>query len=111
MTQINCPLGPTQAFGLMVSHRHVYLVATAREAEEKLGLGGKKQRYIIDTRRHCQNAGGLSLAAALSRERAERKVEPPRGRSAQDSTLPDTSPCDVVVRPMLVRRWSMLGTG
>lgn len=32
-------------------------------------------------------------------------------RSWPAQALPDTSPCDVPVRPMLVSRWSMLGTG
>lgn len=33
--QVNCPLKPTQVFGLMVSHRHFYLMATAKEAKEE----------------------------------------------------------------------------
>lgn len=107
--QINCPLGPTQAFGLMVSHRHFYLVATAREAKEKLGLG-KKQRYIINICRRVQTPAA-SLWPQCSAAKGQRKVNPPHGWSAKGSALPDTSPCDAAVRPMLVRRWSMLGTG
>lgn len=33
-------------------------------------------------------------------------LEPPLA-----SVLPETSPCEAAVRPMLVSRWSMLGTG
>lgn len=46
-----------------------------------------------------KNQGKAAAAAAAS----------VGGRPA--AALPDTSPCDVPVRPMLVSRWSMLGTG
>lgn len=115
--QIICPLKLIWAFWVMVSHRHFYLMATAKEAREAHFKGGSG---VI----HHHLSFNLTEAKNISTDQTPgppwpqfsaaeryRKVDPPQSCPATGSVLPDTSPCEAPVRPMLVSRWSMLGTG